>query len=599
MVEFFPLAVTIPSTTGPDHETPHSGGACLAVVPMGQQFHLKGRCRLSVWSTAHGIRVLGWQMTHGQPAQIVASPRGYSLLAIEAVPTPDPTAPLPRIGPQAQGEKVKSHWSSAQATSTADPSAIPQIRARVRSLISPDQMSEARLDTIMLSPSALVYCQAVNSDWQTRLESTLPHVVNIGLFGRDWPNHALSPLPTLHAEAEKRLNVSLVDAGALHSFRLFTPHPSWASIWPDPSSAKPHRPDHPPRIFVAGGKGVGKSTLAKWLFHQLLGHYPQVVWVDLDPGQSELSIPGFICASVLASPLLGPNFTHLDCPLHTRFFVGDIDVCNVMQRYKAASRLMASVLAQDQGLGQWPWVINNLGFTGSIGLSILREALLTWRPSTLVSITSVSQRKNYPADLSTWTRQLGLAQTRVIRLPAVPERTSDCRGESRPTHWGLPEPRKLREIVLLAFLAHFPRPLKEMEPYVVSLDAVRVNILDRNVGASPQSRAQYLFRMNASIVSLECDRFSWSNDKESDLNLSVGVGIIRGIDVERNEIYVVTNLHDQSVLANVSCITVGMIRLPDSVFLDQPSKLGLPYVGGTLFQTPLSQPWIKGGRPRN
>lgn len=48
----------------------------------------------------------------------------------------------------------------------------------------------------------------------------------------------------------------------------------------------------PPRIFVAGGKGVGKSTLSKWLSHRLLSHYPRVVWVDLDPGQSELTIPG-------------------------------------------------------------------------------------------------------------------------------------------------------------------------------------------------------------------------------------------------------------------------------------------------------------------
>lgn len=270
-----------------------------------------------------------------------------------------------------------------------------------------------------------------------------------------------------------------------------------------------------------------------------------------------------------------------------------------MKRYKTASRLMAAILHKDKSLNQYPWVINNLGFTGSIGLSILRDALFTWRPSILASITSVSQRKNYPTDLMAWTRQLGLHQTRVIRLPAVPERTSaDWQADSRPTQWGLPEPKKLREIVLLSFLAHWPHPLKEMEPYVISLDTIRVNILDRNVGPSQHSRAQYLFRMNASIVSLERDRLS-SNDPEGNPSLSLGVGIIRGIDVERNEIYVVTNLSDQSVLDTISCITVGMIRLPDSVFLDQSSKLGLPYVGGTLFQTPLSQPWIKGGRPRN
>jgi len=48
-----------------------------------------------------------------------------------------------------------------------------------------------------------------------------------------------------------------------------------------------------PRVLVAGGKGVGKSTLVRFLVNRLLDELKgPVVVLDLDPGQAEFTVPG-------------------------------------------------------------------------------------------------------------------------------------------------------------------------------------------------------------------------------------------------------------------------------------------------------------------
>ena len=72
---------------------------------------------------------------------------------------------------------------------------------------------------------------------------------------------------------------------------------------------------HRPRLLAAGGKGVGKSTFVRWLANRLVtnnqsggGGGGSVVYLDLDPGQREFGLPGYISLAVLDSPLLGDIF---------------------------------------------------------------------------------------------------------------------------------------------------------------------------------------------------------------------------------------------------------------------------------------------------
>lgn len=66
-----------------------------------------------------------------------------------------------------------------------------------------------------------------------------------------------------------------------------------------------------------GGKGTGKSTFLRYYVNRLVtqpGGGGPVLVVDLDPGQSEFTVPGSVTATVVRAPLLGPNFTHLRTP---------------------------------------------------------------------------------------------------------------------------------------------------------------------------------------------------------------------------------------------------------------------------------------------
>ncbi|EER44228.1 grc3 [Histoplasma capsulatum H143] len=74
------------------------------------------------------------------------------------------------------------------------------------------------------------------------------------------------------------------------------------------------------RVLTCGPKGSGKSTFNKYLLNHLLSPPPSednlqhnqhgVAFLDLDPGQPELSPMGQIYLAHLRTPLLGPPFSH-------------------------------------------------------------------------------------------------------------------------------------------------------------------------------------------------------------------------------------------------------------------------------------------------
>lgn len=65
------------------------------------------------------------------------------------------------------------------------------------------------------------------------------------------------------------------------------------------------------KLMIAGGKGVGKSTLLRFAINRLLNRFNKVRVLDLDPGQSEFMMPGCVSIVIVTEPIFGPNFTHL------------------------------------------------------------------------------------------------------------------------------------------------------------------------------------------------------------------------------------------------------------------------------------------------
>lgn len=76
-----------------------------------------------------------------------------------------------------------------------------------------------------------------------------------------------------------------------------------------------------PVVMVAGGKGVGKSTLSKLLVNTLLAQHPAVAYLECDTGQPEYTPCGLVSLHILTAPVTGPAFTHLQ-PAVASVFTG-------------------------------------------------------------------------------------------------------------------------------------------------------------------------------------------------------------------------------------------------------------------------------------
>ena len=59
------------------------------------------------------------------------------------------------------------------------------------------------------------------------------------------------------------------------------------------------------KIILAGGKGVGKSTICQYLINKNVSKFKKILLIDLDIGQPILGVPETINATVVDGPLLG------------------------------------------------------------------------------------------------------------------------------------------------------------------------------------------------------------------------------------------------------------------------------------------------------
>ena len=96
--------------------------------------------------------------------------------------------------------------------------------------------------------------------------------------------------------------------------RLLEPPPDWQTIV---SRLIVENEKRPVAVMVCGPKGAGKSSFCRNISNSLLskgqiiqGRINRVAFIDLDPGQPELSPSGELSLVLLQSCILGPPFTH-------------------------------------------------------------------------------------------------------------------------------------------------------------------------------------------------------------------------------------------------------------------------------------------------
>ncbi|EDV55824.1 polynucleotide 5'-hydroxyl-kinase NOL9 [Drosophila erecta] len=320
------------------------------------------------------------------------------------------------------------------------------------------------------------------------------------------------------------------------------------------------------RIIVAGGKGVGKSSLLRYLINRNLGQSPSILLIDLDIGQPEIFVPQTISCTVIDEPLLGPGFLFNRQPEHA-IVVGHTNIVLCAEHYARAVIQLVQTIQNDAKCSNIPWLINTMGYNKGFGIELMALLVDRIRPTDLVQIASPILINNFDSALD-WS---SLSQIKPIiysaeefRVKEIPKYTlhkllSAVPAKEKGT-WSL-SAKDMRYSNLLARLSSCltgnAKSLTDCQPLGVSLETLKI----LHPTSKDYSREELIRGMEANVVYL-CHH-------GTGLPQCLGIGVVRAIDYDRKELFLVPAMPLQK-MPLVNCLILGgELTLPQGYFRDQ------------------------------
>ncbi|XP_023311609.1 polynucleotide 5'-hydroxyl-kinase NOL9 [Anoplophora glabripennis] len=318
------------------------------------------------------------------------------------------------------------------------------------------------------------------------------------------------------------------------------------------------------KLMITGGKGVGKSTLLRFAINRLLNKFDKIRVLDLDPGQSEFTVPGCVSVVTVTEPIFGPNFTHLKKA--NRSLLSNINVAHDPRAY---INCIKSIVAYLETLEECPILINYMGFVQGIGLNIVTSVIKCIQPTGIIQICSKNQKRNFKDDLTYKVvkenctlfcdDQLEL-NYKLYKVPALNDENDG---------WTL-EPRQSREMYVLAYFGQMMRngvnslTSCDVPMYEVHLPSIKITNLQGEDVAPAVT--------NANMVAL-CYL-----QQELNVFRCMGYGVVRGVDLESNKLVLVTP-EEIKVLEDVYYLVMGSVFLPPAIYMAPDDVTGtIPYV---------------------
>jgi polynucleotide 5'-hydroxyl-kinase GRC3/NOL9 len=167
----------------------------------------------------------------------------------------------------------------------------------------------------------------------------------------------------------------------------------------------------PSVIFVSGDNSSGKSTFATYLVNRVLSRHQSVCFVDLDPGQTELALPGFLSLSILTDYITSPP-EFRTATGQTVVFYGSLSPGNNHIRYLECVRFLSEKIPS----GVFT-IVNSFGWVRDLGLELHGVVIDVVHPGT----TFVLHRPDeVPAEVAqrTFRVEISLRQAPIAISPA-------------------------------------------------------------------------------------------------------------------------------------------------------------------------------------
>ncbi|XP_039481652.1 polynucleotide 5'-hydroxyl-kinase NOL9 [Drosophila santomea] len=331
------------------------------------------------------------------------------------------------------------------------------------------------------------------------------------------------------------------------------------------------------RIIVAGGKGVGKSSLLRYLINRNLGQFPSVLLIDLDIGQPEIFVPQTISCTVIDEPLLGPGFLYNRQPEHA-IVVGHTNIVLCAEQYARAVIQLVQNIQNDAKYSNIPWLINTMGYNKGFGIELMALLVDRIRPTDLVQIASPIPINNFDSALD-WS---SLSQIKPIIYSAEEFRVKDIPKYSlhkllsavpakEKGTWSL-SAKDMRYSNLLTRLSSCltgnAKSLTDCQPLGVPLESLKI----LHPTSKDYTREELIRGMEANVVYL-CNH-------GAGLPQCLGIGVVRAIDYDRKELFLVPAMPLQK-MSQVDCLILGgELTLPQGYFRDQGQDVSssVPFV---------------------
>lgn len=149
----------------------------------------------------------------------------------------------------------------------------------------------------------------------------------------------------------------------------------------------------PETVMVMGSKNCGKSTFGKALLNNVTNATKKrIAYMDLDPANSEFSIPGTISVTVHTNPTFGLHFCHTDSlsvPENKYCYYGFSSAGHLPAHYLKCCKILADYYVLHLYTQGIPLIVNTPGWVRGLGKDFLIELTSLLGPSHLVYLTHI------------------------------------------------------------------------------------------------------------------------------------------------------------------------------------------------------------------